>query len=89
MVLLFLSATAQEIPSFVIQKATDLVKIDGKVDEQSWKDAAVIDELIQQFPYDTSRSKLRTEFRATYDENFIYFSAIAWDNNPEIGRAHV
>ncbi|MFM7328705.1 MAG: DUF5916 domain-containing protein [Bacteroidota bacterium] len=81
-ILVFAGATAQDIPSFVIRKATDPIRIDGEVSEQSWKDATVISELIQQFPYDTSRSKLRTEFRATYDDNFIYFSAIAYDNRP-------
>lgn len=66
--------------SFHIKRATDVIKLDGKVDEKSWQDAEVVSDLIQQFPYDTARSKVRTEFRATYDENFIYFSAVAYDN---------
>ena len=67
----------QEVPSFTIHRAAGTIRIDGVVDEQDWIKAEVISELIQQFPYDTSRSLLRTEFRATYDDEFIYFSAVA------------
>lgn len=67
-------------PSFHIKRATGPIVIDGVPDEGSWSDAEVINELIQQFPNDTSRSKLRTEFRATYDDHFVYFSATAYDN---------
>ena len=70
-------------PSFSIHKATDAVKIDAALDEASWKNAEKIDQLMQQFPYDTSRSKLRTEFRATYDDNFIYIAAICHDDIPD------
>lgn len=67
-------------PSFTIHRSTDAIKLDGIIDEESWKAADVTSELIQQFPNDTSKSKLRTEFRATYDDHFIYFSATAYDN---------
>jgi hypothetical protein len=49
-------------------------------DEGSWSEAEIVSDLIQQFPNDTSRSKVRTEFRATYDDHFLYFSAVAYDN---------
>ena len=71
-----------ERPNFTIQRAVDQIKLDGIVDEKSWNDATVISDLIQQFPYDTSRSKVKTEFRATYDDHFLYFSAVAHDNKP-------
>jgi Domain of unknown function (DUF5916) len=67
-------------PSFTIKRAVDVIKLDGVIDEESWTAAEVMSELIQQFPNDTSRSKLRTEFRATYDDDFVYFSAMAYDN---------
>jgi hypothetical protein len=67
-------------PSFTIRQASGAIHLDGNIDEESWKEADVVSELIQQFPNDTSRSKLRTEFRATYDEHFVYFSAMAYDN---------
>jgi len=67
-------------PAFHIKRATTPVRIDGIVDEEAWKDAQIVDELWQQYPSDTSLAKTRTEFRATYDDEFLYFSAIAYDN---------
>ncbi len=75
-----MAGTPRDRPNFTIKKASGPVKLDAVLDEQSWKDAEVVSDLIQQFPYDTSRSRLRTEFRATYDDQFLYFSAVAYDN---------
>ncbi len=73
-------AFSQSRPSFHIKRATSPIVIDGVPDEGSWSEAEIVSDLIQQFPNDTSRSKVRTEFRATYDDHFIYFSAMAYDN---------
>lgn len=67
-------------PSFTIRPAIDPIRLDGVIDEASWKEADVVTELIQQFPNDTSKSKLRTEFRLTHDDKFLYVSAMAYDN---------
>lgn len=75
-------AQPQERPSFTIRRSIDPIKLDGVFDEASWKGAELIDQLIQQFPYDTSRSRVRTEFRLTYDDDFLYVSGIAYDNTP-------
>jgi hypothetical protein len=69
-------------PSFTIKRSVDLIKLDGILDEASWKEAEMTDHLIQQFPYDTSRARARTEFRLTYDDRFLYVSAIAYDKVP-------
>jgi hypothetical protein len=73
-------AFSQSRPSFHIKRATSPIVIDGVPDEGSWSEAEIVSDLIQQFPNDTSRSKVRTEFRATYDDHFLYFSAVAYDN---------
>ncbi|MBZ0247812.1 MAG: carbohydrate binding family 9 domain-containing protein, partial [Cyclobacteriaceae bacterium] len=69
-------------PSFVIYKTSDKIVLDGVLDEGAWGEAELMDELMQQFPYDTSASRVRTEFRLTYDEHFLYVSAVAYDNTP-------
>jgi hypothetical protein len=75
------SAFSQDArPSFQIKRATGPIVIDGVPDDSTWSDAEIVSELIQQFPNDTSKSNVRTEFRATYDDDFIYFSVIAYDN---------
>lgn len=65
-----------------IRRAISAIKLDGVIDEESWQAAALGGDLMQQYPYDTSRSPVRTEFRATYDDNFIYFSIVAYNRKP-------
>ncbi len=67
-------------PSFTIHKAQGAIRVDGVANEADWQAAEVVKELVQQFPNDTSMSRLRTEFRLTYDDRFIYVSALAYDN---------
>ena len=76
------TANPRDRPSFTIKRSIGSIKLDGVLDEVSWKDAEIIDQLIQQFPYDTSRARVRTEFRLTYDDRFLYVSAIAYDKVP-------
>ncbi len=78
----FSDATPPDRPSFTIKRSSGPIKLDGVLDEGSWKDAEMIDHLIQQFPYDTSRARVRTEFRLAYDDRFLYVSAIAYDKVP-------
>lgn len=67
-------------PVFHIKRASSPIRIDGVVDEAAWGEAEIVNDLWQQFPSDTSLAKTHTEFRATYDDEFLYFSAIAHDN---------
>lgn len=67
-------------PSFTIYKTSDQITLDGIIDEEAWSKAVVMDELMQQFPYDTSASRLKTQFRLTYDDQFLYVSAVAYHN---------
>ncbi|MBX2898732.1 MAG: carbohydrate binding family 9 domain-containing protein [Cyclobacteriaceae bacterium] len=70
----------QPRPAFTILKTDTPIILDGVVDEPAWGTAQVISELRQQFPYDTLPAKARTEFRLTYDDEFLYVSAKAYDN---------
>ncbi len=76
------SKDADPRPSFVIYKTSEKIVLDGILDEAAWQKAELMDKLMQQFPYDTSASRLRTEFRITYDDQFLYVSAVAYDNKP-------
>lgn len=69
-------------PTIGIKRSTDLIKLDGVIDETSWQQADMIDQLHQQFPYDTALSRVRTEYRATYDDSFVYFSVVARNIKP-------
>ena len=61
---------------YYIHKATDVIKLDGLMNEQSWLKAQAVDKFPMVLPMDTSVSKVPTEVRMTYDENNLYIIAI-------------
>ena len=76
-----IEAVAQpDRPSFTIFKTNTPVVLDGEANEEAWATAQVMSNLYQQFPYDTLPAKTKTEFRFTYDEEYIYVSVKSFDN---------
>ena len=63
----------------LIKKASGKIILDGKLDEEAWENAEIAQCFIQNFPTDTSMAVSPSEIRLTYDENFIYVSAICRD----------
>jgi Domain of unknown function (DUF5916) len=59
-----------------IRKATSAVKIDGRLDEEVWKNCEKAENFWMITPADTSRAACKTVARLTYDDNFLYFSAV-------------
>jgi len=58
-----------------LKPAQSPVKIDGIMDELSWEQAEVASDFYMVLPMDTSKAKVRTEVRMTYDENNLYLLA--------------
>lgn len=56
--------------------------IDGALEEETWKTAALATDFFMVLPMDTSRAALRTEVRMAYDERFIYISAVNYQSHP-------
>lgn len=65
-----------------ITKSLSEIKLDGHLTEPAWQTADVAADFYQQFPYDTSYSKTKTEVRVTYDDQYLYVGAKCWDPNP-------
>ncbi|MEQ9413079.1 MAG: carbohydrate binding family 9 domain-containing protein, partial [Cyclobacteriaceae bacterium] len=65
-----------------INKTEDLIKIDGLLDEQAWKDAIPAKDFIQTFPYDSALSQTQCEIYLTYDKNNIYIGTKCNDLDP-------
>jgi len=53
--------------------------IDGKLDDEMWKTAAVFKDFYQYRPSDTAPASRRTEVRAGYDAKSLYFAFHAYD----------
>src|SRR6476659_7939933 len=62
--------------------------IDGKLDDEVWKSAAVFKDFYQWRPSDSSPASARTEVLAGYDSRFIYFAFHAYDDPAKV-RASV
>ncbi|HLF44905.1 MAG TPA: DUF5916 domain-containing protein [Chitinophagaceae bacterium] len=61
-----------------IKKATGKITIDGILEEPDWKNASSANQFKQNFPYDTSFAGQQTEARVTFDDQFLYVSAICY-----------
>lgn len=77
-ILFQLPVSAQDY-AFHLKKASSTIVLDGEFDEQAWQDAEVITNFYNSKPVDTSFAKSITEVRMTYNENFLYVSAICYD----------
>src|SRR5690349_8615131 len=56
-------------------KTTSMLQIDGQLDEEGWKQAAVVGGFRRNFPDDTAAAAYTTEVRVLYDDNNLYIAA--------------
>lgn len=64
------------------------IVIDGRVDEEMWKDAAVFKDFVQTGPGDNIAPSKPTEVYVMYDEKHMYIAFKCWDEKDKI-RASV
>ena len=62
--------------------------IDGRLDDEVWKTAALITEFVQQSPLDGAPATEQTEVYVAYDADNIYFGFYAHYEDPSIMRAN-
>jgi hypothetical protein len=63
-----------------IKKANSEIKIDGILDEEAWTTADVAKDWYLNYPVDTARAPKQTEARLTFDDHFLYYSFVAYDD---------
>lgn len=71
-----------ERKSFEISRATSAPIIDGRLDDEVWRNAAVIDDFHQTSPSDGAEPSEITIVRVTYDDEYLYIAADLRDSNP-------
>lgn len=64
-------------------RATDEIIIDGRLDEETWKNADVAEDFHMILPMDTSLANAKTEVRVSYDEKHFYISAVCYIKSPD------
>ena len=67
-----------------IPKIAPGIVIDGKIDEEIWKDAAVFKDFIQTGPGDNVAPSKPTEVYMVYDEKHLYIAFRCWDEKDKI-----
>ncbi|HRH43305.1 MAG TPA: carbohydrate binding family 9 domain-containing protein, partial [Pyrinomonadaceae bacterium] len=75
-------------PVMTIPKVSKAPVIDGKLDDEVWKQATVFKDLIQTQPGDNIPASKRTEVYVGYDESNLYVGFKCWDEKDKI-RASV
>jgi hypothetical protein len=63
-----------------IARATGAIKIDGILDEEDWKSAAVGGNFFLNYPTDSIAPTFQTEVRVTFDDEFFYVSYVCYDD---------
>jgi hypothetical protein len=63
--------------------------IDGKLDDEVWQQAAVIEDMHQVAPHEYALPSERTVFYLMYDKDALYVGVRAWDSKPEKMTARV
>ena len=58
-------------------------QIDGRLDEEVWLQAAVVDEFVQQEPAEGEPATERTVVRLLYDAEALYLGVEAYDSEPD------
>lgn len=63
-----------------ISKAKGEMVLDGKLDEQDWKEASAAKDFFLNYPVDTAAAPFQTEARLTFDDRALYVSFVCLDD---------
>ena len=70
---------SQKLPKYEVLRVTTRLEIDGQLNERAWMDAPPVGAFVNN--RDGSPTKLRTEAKILYDDNFLYFAFRSDDTN--------
>ncbi len=63
-----------------IRRAKAPIILDGKLDENDWKDADVAKDFFLNYPVDTASAPFQSEARLTFDDAALYVSFVCYDD---------
>lgn len=63
-----------------VKKTTNIINIDGEINELAWQQAQVATSFWQKYPNDKNKAIQQTEVRTLYDDNYLYISFKAYDS---------
>ena len=67
-----------------IHKTSELISIDGMLNEPVWQNATPAKNFFMVLPMDTSLARVKTEVRVTYDDRYFYVSAVCYKAGTDV-----
>ncbi len=77
-------ADTRETYHYSMQKTSGQIMIDGQQNEAEWQDIPSIKALRNHWPLDTGFADALTEVKMTYDSDFVYVTAICYDDGERV-----
>lgn len=71
----------QETHQLLLKRAVGPIVLDGELNEESWEGADQADDFWMKWPTDDRKAPKETIVRATYDDKFLYVSAVCYDTS--------
>ncbi len=68
-----------EAVQYHIKPAHGTIAIDGKLDDAAWQQTELGKDFWMITPIDTAQTSAQTDFRLTYDENFLYIGVVCYE----------
>ncbi|MCX6579308.1 MAG: DUF5916 domain-containing protein [Candidatus Aminicenantes bacterium] len=75
--------------TYQIKKAAGKIKIDGRIDEEAWGNALVLDVNNEILPSENIVAPVKTECLVLYDDKNLYVAFKAYDHQPKQIRAYM
>jgi len=63
-----------------VKRTTNIINIDGEINELAWQQAQVATSFWQKYPDDKNKAIQQTEVRTLYDDKYLYISFKAYDS---------
>jgi len=74
----------KEIFRVHIHKAQEEIKVDGILDEETWKSQHIATDFYQKTPYFAKEADPKTDVRYSYDDEYLYMAAICFQDHPVV-----
>jgi len=71
-------------PALETVKATETIKIDGRIDDAGWRSAGRAANFVERSPGENTQPSVKTEAYITYDEDNLYVAFVCNDNPANI-----
>jgi len=74
---------------YAVKQTTSEVRVDGVLDEDAWKEAAILEDFYEWLPGDNIPPPVDTQCLVAFDKKNLYLAYRCFDPNPRKIRAHL